>query len=271
MSVLRVITALYGTSHLPFTQVLLESLYRVAVPHVDLVHWGLSEGELRSLYMPYSTVTPIALSPEVGEELLRQTGDARVSRKLLAWEWGLAHTEDGDGIVFLDADTLVLQYGGHQNPLGLPFALSTASLFYTVREGRWPLNSGVVFMRVLPETRLFVRRWRELTEAILAGPERDALRGRYGGADQAALEALRQRAQISMYPLSARVWNMDRCVLSLEETAIFHLKGCLPLLLGQRSYGTEYGDERTPETCEPLFTFWRELRRDHLERDRQPC
>ena len=246
---IRVVTAIYGTRHLPFLVVLLESLRRIGVDRPVVVAADVGCGMKR---LPGSPEIVSIDGEQFGEERY-----LRVSRKLRAWCVGLAACRDGDAVAFLDADTMVLR------PLEAAFA-EEFDVAYTARDGKWPVNSGVVFARVSGHVVGFFAAWRGLTEWVLDDVERNQVAvDHFGGADQAALMMAvamhRGNAALKFVALPGSVWNETRCRTDVESVAIAHLKGCLQLLLRQRDYGPHLGDERSPEACEGLFGIWREM------------
>lgn len=249
-----VVTAVYGEGHVPFMGALLNSLWEAQVSRVVLVHAELSSVARKELLDTYPNTEPIDARGNFSS--IRAT---RVARKLLAWREGSRAVPDGQALVFLDADTLVnSMWQGEGSALEAPFA-TAFDVALTVRRGPWMYNSGVVYFRLSAPVRDFLDTWCDLTEWALLHEELG--RGKWGAADQASLVMAKAlfvgKEPLSFVHLPGSVYNCEDCVPLLPRVAIFHFKGCLPLLLGQRPYGPEYGDSRVPAACEPSFNLWR--------------
>ena len=115
--------------------------------------------------------------------------------------------------------------------------------------------------------------WARETEHWLSSPRRvQGAIDAHGAPDQAALAVCLSKMEdgggLSVQKFRADVWNHDTCPAGgvLDNIGILHLKGCLPLLLQTRSYGPEYGDERSPSDCEPAFALWRSRWQESVER-----
>lgn len=250
MSKLVAVTAVYGTHHIPFVKVLVESLRRVGVARDDIAVMTADVPAEFAVWLHARSVNIRIRAPE------RLDGErpVKVARKLVAWCEALDAVKNGERVVFLDADTMV------NKPLDAAFD-HEFDVAYTTRPGRWPINSGVVFARMSADVRLFFKEWRDCTEWILADDEAYAVAvAHYGAADQASLAMTVVQPQhwgTSFKALPCSTWNDTTC--ANPKAAIWHMKGCLPLLLRERPYGPEYGDERKPEDCEPVFDVWRQI------------
>jgi len=242
---MKVVTSLYGNREPDFTEVLLESLavvgYRDPIVVID---------KIRGIKTVSSNPRYIVVNRDFNGDRVRL-----VASKLIAWNCALDTLTNGDEALFLDDDTLVLK----------PVSVFNCAfdVGYTVRTGRWPINSGVVFLRVNEKTRKFMRDWLHLCQNILNDDVKIKLAIRTDGApDQAALRHNIDNADRTLIfnPLSCDLWNCVDCPKDAVKPFIMHLKGCLGILKGERPYGPAYGDEREPVTCEPFFDMWRNYR-----------
>lgn len=116
-------------------------------------------------------------------------------------------TPDGELICLLDCDTMVLGDLSEMDRDGFDFA-------YTMRpEGsRYPINSGVVFVRVSHITKAFYRDWYANVQVLLNDPGQLAhWKPRYGGINQCGLAAtLREyRDILTTAELPCPIWNCE--------------------------------------------------------------
>lgn len=264
---MKIVTAVYGdpAKQLPYLGALLDSLATCEPVIQVLVVSGFSDLINEILSRTYTQVGVYSLPPTLCTSLrsLASTREQRVALKTRTWELGLGEMHDGDDVLCLDSDTLILQPF-----VGALLNTPMARVSFTMRQDyKWPLNTGVVlFEGVSERTRSFMRRWVETCETSLSlpPPQRKTLVTRFGAVDQFAfVEELAKDAPGALRTLDAHVWNHDTCVNLDARVCIAHLKGCLPLLFDQRPWGAEHGDERTPETCRDLFRIWR-LHYDHF-------
>jgi len=131
--------------------------------------------------------------------------------------------EDGEELLLLDADTFVLR-----NPAEV-FGDAEFDIAHCPRPGRFPTNTGVVFVRVNDRTRRFVDAWMAYTlawgesEKLVAEAAKQS-----GGTDQAGFEqALAAETDAVVAELPYLEWN---CCQDFEQAAtdrvgILHLKG----------------------------------------------
>lgn len=227
-----VVVGLYGDRHGPFARVLVASLQRwparVVLVHTDAdVAWA-----------------PASVRLVPSPDILDEGRTARVAHKLLAWARGLEVVEDGARVVFLDADTMV-----ERNPAAL-FDGQPFDVAHTWRVGRrWPINTGVVAARVSPLVRRWIGDWTRLVEFVLGDPilVQAAVDG-WGAPDQAALVASLAldggHEGLVVRRLDATVWNEEWPEAPNPRPAIWHLKGLLPVLMGEA--GLPADDPRAP-------------------------
>lgn len=149
------------------------------------------------------TATPISWAhPMANQSHIANT------QKMEAWHAIVEQSADGDRLLLIDADMAILR------PLDdlwdLPFDYA-----YTVKQtDRFPFNSGVIALRVGPQTRAFIAAWRHQNRSLLRDQYRHQdWRRQYGGINQAALGAALTLRDLLVQGLSAqeiRQWRMPQ-------------------------------------------------------------
>jgi hypothetical protein len=152
------------------------------------------------------------------------------TQKMDAWRDVIASAPDGDRILLIDSDTVILR------------SLDSAwddefDLAYTVKDSnRFPFNSGVVFLRAGPGARAFADAWQKENVRLLETPkEHVKWRSRYGGCNQAALGAMLEGGVVSrlglrVVKLPCLEWNCEDSSwagFDPARTRIVHLKSGL--------------------------------------------
>lgn len=147
------------------------------------------------------------------------------TQKLEEWCRLVAEAPDGQPLLLIDADTVILR------PLDDLWA-KPFDLAYTVKPGaRFPFNGGVLPVRVSPAVRAFFQTWwtenlRMLRDTAYHGP----FRKRYGGLNQAAFGALLERGgctDLQLLTLPCQEWNCEDATWRYFEpatTRILHIK-----------------------------------------------
>lgn len=177
------------------------------------------------------------------------------TRKLAHWAALVAAADEGEELLLIDGDTLILR------PLddiwGCDFDLA-----YTTKAGRFPFNAGVIFVRVTPAARAFMAAWVETNALLLRdqGVHR-AWRVRYGGMNQAALGYLLERRPppaARLLTLPCATWNCEDATWPLfdpKRTRILHIKSALRRAI----FGLAAA---RPHTLKPLMTLWQRAEQD---------
>jgi hypothetical protein len=172
--------------------------------------------------------------------------------KLQAWERIAASAPDGARVLLVDADTFVT------GPLDGIWE-QAFDVAYTARDAaRYPLNAGVIALRVGPETRAFMAAW--LAQDALFLRDREAAhtwRQRYGGQNQASLGAILEAGVhtgrgLHLVALPCAEWNCEDTTWARfgPATRIVHVKSALRL--------DAFDVARTPKT-RTLAAMWRAL------------
>ena len=175
-------------------------------------------------------------------------------QKIADWCDVVVAAPDGDCIALLDTDPFIV------NPLDpvwkIPFDVA-----YTARPNScvMPINAGVVFVRVSPQTREFFLLWRDENIRMLAdGDYHEFWMRRYGGINQAALGAvIHRKPVVHMVDLPCVEWNCEDTTWSEFDdarTRIVHVKSGLRRAIFNLSPATD--------VMRPLVRRWRALEHD---------
>lgn len=148
------------------------------------------------------------------------------TQKMAAWAEAVDRAPEGAELLLIDADTVILR------PLDDVWD-RIVDVGYTTKASRFPFNSGVVFLRVSPRTRAFVRAWLDENIRMLGDKTHHVVwRQQYGGINQAALGyMLTQRPPaLQMLELPCAEWNCEDAswpAFDPAVTRILHIKGAL--------------------------------------------
>lgn len=170
-------------------------------------------------------IVPIGRAPSRGGTGV--SSHAANTHKLDVWCARIATAADGEEILLIDADTLILR------PLDDVWE-SAFDLAYTVRDYALPFNLGVLFVRVNERTRQFFRIWQaENLRIYRPGDEAAAWRRQFGGVNQAAFGRLLHAGALSaldLRTLPCQAWNCEVSSWARfdpEVTRIVHINGSL--------------------------------------------
>lgn len=168
-----------------------------------------------------------AIGPATCKSAIGAYQHAANAHKQAYWAEAVNRAPDGARILLIDADTAILR------PLDGAWS-HEFDFAYTIRVGsRFPLNGGVVFLRVNDKTREFMRRWHERTSINLADPNaRTTWRRDYGGVAQAALVTLLNQRDhgLALRKLHCVEWNCEDSswhAFAPMVTRILHIKSAL--------------------------------------------
>ena len=175
------------------------------------------------------------------------------TQKMEHWYQTVAAAPDGADLLLIDADTMILR------PLDDIWDRDF-DLAYTVKESRFPFNSGVVFLRVSPAVRAFASRWRDENRKMLGDARHHQVwRKRFGGINQAALGRLLDAGDhqgLTLAKLPCLEWNCEDSSWAAYDpavTRIAHLKGALRRAVFLRPH------TRPEAQLKPLVDRWLEL------------
>jgi hypothetical protein len=170
----------YGNKHTPCVFTFLYSVTKTC-PDARIIigYYDFSLVELNLLKISYPFVEFISLD---NTNLKGLSHAANASQKINTWfQLFDLHTKENDQILFLDIDTLMIKS---------PFEIFTSDidLVLTRKKGKWPLNSGVLFVCKNANTQTIFYNWLILTNKIISSVHLNSqAEASYGGADQDAL------------------------------------------------------------------------------------
>lgn len=169
------------------------------------------------------------------------------TQKLEHWESIIAGAADGERILLIDVDTVILR------PLDDVWD-RTFDVAYTVAN-RFPINGGVVFVRVSDRSKAFMAAWVAKNRELLVDYEPRWWRAKFGGINQAAFclltEGGYQGAELLGLPCAE--WNCEDSTWAKFDpavTRILHVKSHLRQAC------------LSPFQCEPWMKPLRQLWRD---------
>lgn len=176
--------------------------------------------------------------------------------KLDRWAEIVAAAEDGEHLLLIDADTMILRT--LDDIWEYPFDLA-----YTTKRARFPLNGGVIFLRVSNRVKAFMAAWAVQNRARLADDDRAAdWRFTHGGVNQAALAQLLDTDHgLHLLALPCAEWNCEDSAwasFNPDITRIVHIKSALRQAC---LTGFTYPDE-----LNPLRELWRTAEREARSR-----
>lgn len=149
------------------------------------------------------------------------------TQKLDRWAEIVATAADGERLLLIDADTMIVR------PIDEIWQRDF-DVAYTTKRARFPINGGVVFLRVSPRVRTFLQDWADANRRLLADSDPEAgWRYTHGGVNQASLAQLLTTAQVRglhLVELSCAEWNCEDsgwATFDPARTRILHIKSAL--------------------------------------------
>lgn len=257
----RILGCVYGSRHIPFIYTFLFSASN-ANYQVTLGYDQVPEFEIKLLKIAFPGVNFVELSHGLQDF---STHASRASNKVTFWRQLFEEQVSiDDEAIFMDIDTVLIQS---------PFHLfdSENELVVTRKVGRWPLNSGVLFVRKTINTLRFFESWESRTREILANKKLNKKAELdFGGADQSSLvQVLEIKNQIVDWNLnsheipkmgfavkfvSCEFFNQTESSRLTPLTHIIHFKGGWHSILLDKS---RYTRNRRRETSQEFHQIWR--------------
>jgi len=237
---LTVVAAVFGESHLPYLWTMLESLRLQSYKKTSVLvaHSGLSPEAQRRLVLQCFDLSFDHIP------IIEQQRSVRASGKIQGWHEALGVIKNGTPVVFLDADTFVVK--PLTDAFKEPFDIGT-----TWRtEGRWFLNSGVLFARTSDVVRDWMSSWKTLTHQIIEDKEAHQIALHdFGAADQKALALTLENTNLCQTQLPAEIWNETTISDHPERVAVWHMKGALQAIrIGKKDHRAD----------QDSYKLWRE-------------
>ncbi len=185
------------------------------------------------------------------------------TQKLEAWADAVERAADGDRLLLMDADTVILH--SLDDLWNEPFDFA-----YTVKLGspRMPLNAGVIAVRVSAKTRAFMRLWQTADRFLFENPrEQNVWLPAFGGMNQCSLGMLFSKNDaakpeqfrglthgLTIRRLECVTWNCEDeswARFDPDTTRIVHVKGDLRRAI--------FGDQVATPGLRPLVDAWRAM------------
>jgi hypothetical protein len=257
-----ILSCVFGSKHTPFVHTFICSVLENS-PGVQIVigYNDFPDFELRLLEVAYPDVIFTLVDLNVSTF---STHAANASKKTQIWRDLLEqHVSNGDNAIFMDIDTLLLES---------PFEVfnSDEDIFVTRKSGKWPLNTGVIFVKKTDSVQNVFRNWHESTERIITSPRLNEVAERMsGGADQHSLMELleiqeiirnkdRHDAFCSVYSLRIKFlncsqYNETESVPFTEDLKVIHFKAGWHKILISKS---KYTRNRPAKTSTEFHNIW---------------
>lgn len=205
-------------------------------------------------HCPAWTIRVDQISPPPYVSTMGNASHAYNTQKLEWWCEVVRRAADGDRVLLMDADMIVVR------PLD-PIWEQPFDLAYTKRHtGTLPLNGGVVFLRVSPLVRQCLTTWWQINCRFLADAQAHRpWRAKYAGINQASFgyllehEMLTDFAALDVRTLTCREWNCENTEWAGYDpafTRILHFKSGLRRAL--------FGEQPNPK-FRPLCDQWHAL------------
>jgi hypothetical protein len=260
-----VLSCVYGSKHVPFVHTFLYSVTN-SCPESKVVigYFDFPEIERKLLEIAYPDVTFTKLELDDGSI---STHAARASKKTKLWRELLENQVSmGDSVIFMDIDTVMLS-----SPFEAFHGIKDLAL--TRKLGKWPINSGVMFVRKSLTTLDFFQKWDENTQTVINSRSlnrQSELLG--GGADQFSIlqlleiqesikdfkkhETYSSKFHLNVSFLPCDVFNQTESVPLRRGMKIIHFKaGWHEILLSD----SKYTHNRPAKTSGELHKLWQGL------------
>ncbi len=188
------------------------------------------------------------------------------TQKLDHWVAALEALPDGARLLLIDADIMILRPLDDiwDREFDLAYTIRKAPVQVGSKDYLFPFNLGVMFWRVSPRVRSFVRAWRDRNHQLFENPgDHLAWRKRFGGVNQAAFGQLLEEGgagALALLELGCEEWNCEESAwdrFDPARTRIVHLKSALRRSVFSPFYRTE-----GPAAMLDLAERWRQLERD---------
>jgi hypothetical protein len=183
------------------------------------------------------------------------------AQKMDLWCRTIVEAPLGDRICLMDSDTFLVN--GLDGVWDQNFDIAL-----TVRDFIIPINTGVVFVRVTPETKAFFQRWLDVNAAMYVDvPFHMQWKPKYGGMTQSSLGYILESGDhgLNVLTLPCLEWNCeDSCWGAFDPavTRVLHVKSVLRRLVFQGDVSPPEYPWWTNEDLAPLAERWYALERE---------
>lgn len=180
-----------------------------------------------AINMPRKTVLDIVQSPAPPYTDKRlPIGLTTNTKKLEYWIRLMDEAKDGERLIFMDCDMLVL------GDMEEAFDRKQFDIGYTVRQSGFPLNGGVLFVNVNPSSREFMHLWKKANDDMFADPTLlGPWRRKYAGMNQASFGYMLEKGKHQSKLVSFSCGEFNSCDDTWagvnDKTKALHIKGTL--------------------------------------------
>jgi hypothetical protein len=194
-----------------------------------------------------------AISPAPLKSAMRKASHVNNTQKILHWASCVEKASDGTPILLIDADTMIV------GPLDEVWS-HDFDLAYARREPgsfKYPINAGVIFLRVTAATRAFMARWCAENLRMLGDVEAHRpWHKSHGGINQATLGYMLANdlaIGVRVLELPCQQWNCEDSAWELfsDATRIVHVKSSLRDAIFERIVAHDY--------LRPLVKLWEQI------------
>ena len=182
MRINKIITTVFGNKFNGMLIALMESAH-LNWPDAQIVvyYQDIDEAFLTAFSKTYSQVSLIRTSFNFHTDKIQ-----RISSKTLMWHYAVDNEDEGDYVILIDVDTLILK----------PVVSNIPEIFdvlFTSKKDGFPINTGVLIVKISRFTKSFFNIWNQETRLILESSSllKEANTSiEYGGADQMSFNRL---------------------------------------------------------------------------------
>lgn len=214
-----------------------------------------------AVHCPSWRVNIVQLTPQLQPTTHGVLSDQANTQKLDQWTAAVDASADGEQLVLIDVDTMILR------PLDEVWQRDF-DVAVTTRADGTTINGGVVFVRSSPAARAFMRAWQTENRRLLGDRERHLrFRHRWNGMNQAAFGALFEEQRLEgarLLGLPCAEWNLEDSTWSHFDpavTRIVHVKSGLRRAL--------FHNGPRPPAIKRLMGIWQQI--DRLATEAQPA
>lgn len=187
---------------------------------------------------------------EPPQTVKRNTGLSSNNHKFKVWNAEIQAANNGDLIVLTDVDLMILAdlRPAFKGDFDIGVTRRTAQ--------SWPINAGVVFVRVSDASKRFIERWGEVDQKMYEDEVfHEPYKRKYKGQNQAALGYLRENNDTGavVQELPCAVWNAcneDYVHFKLGTTKVVHIKSTLRHAILGKTRGV-------PSKMKPICKLWK--------------
>ncbi len=251
-------TATYGNTYCGMLFTFLHSISMACPRSRTRVFWqDIDERRVAALKIAYPHVEFIET-----EAPLASSSVERISQKVYLWEHA-ASTVTSPALCMLDCDMIVVR--DPTKYFSLPFDVG-----FTVKNEKFPINTGTLLLRNSPAALKFLRVWREKTSDLLTQQDMIRLASSpdypYGGVDQMAFHRLIDysarkeyycinidQTQVTLKTLPCTELNETNSVPLNENQYILHYKGGWHSIILK---GTAFTRNRRFSDCQEMHRLY---------------